>query len=323
MRSDGGPLRLSDAMPPIQPLTSASKAKADTISAVKVMYLHGAEQRSAAEAERDVMIGLRRGLLKAGMSGRIESFEVHTAYYGDLLATAGPGVCFRGRDETRKIAPESSGEVVCPCCRQGSGYQLYQGVHRAIGTPRTLVGLIVDAGIRDVRRYAGDDGVRQRVQHRVIDHLRHHQPDVVIAHSLGTVVLVDVLGQIEPGAGPSIIVTAGSPLGRPGLFSVPTDWQQNASLQLWLNLVDPTDEITGARRLGQPDFKSVINYIVDNDHYSSWWGEDGGFFATHSLRHYLTHPVTAWLLTEFGRGEEAQTLTQRIREYAPPAVDDR
>jgi hypothetical protein len=87
------------------------------------------------------------------------------------------------------------------------------------------------------------DEIRERVRTAVLA----HQPCVVLAHSLGTIVAYDVLAALPAGTVP-VLITAGSPLGlqnvqrRIGDRTGPPA-RFPASVRRWHNFADPFDPV--------------------------------------------------------------------------------
>jgi len=144
----------------------------------------------------------------------------------------------------------------------------------------------------DVVRFGGDPELREQVRQRVCEDLGRVNPHVVIAHSLGAVVAIEALAVCERS--PQLLITAGAPLSWPRFAGT---WSREAQRWLsskscaWLNLIDLSDEVTGFQIPPRIPYANAFNVVVSNDHYSDWFGPDGGISATHSLRHYLRHPA--------------------------------
>ncbi|MBK9698225.1 MAG: hypothetical protein IPO80_12885 [Propionibacteriaceae bacterium] len=70
--------------------------------------------------------------------------------------------------------------------------------------------------VDDAKRYADDKNVRDSVQHVVVTALEQippHSSVVLVAHSLGSVVAVDVLKKLPGDLRIEVLITIGSPLG--------------------------------------------------------------------------------------------------------------
>jgi hypothetical protein len=127
--------------------------------------------------------------------------------------------------------------------------------------------LVVKA-LRQVTLYLTDDGIRERVQERVAA-LVGPETEIVIAHSLGSVVAFEAAHRLERPL--PLLITVGSPLGlrnvvyervRPQPPVVPPQ------VRRWVNLAD-RDDLVAARPDLTPLFPGApgvlaSSYTVDN-----------------------------------------------------------
>lgn len=104
-------------------------------------------------------------------------------------------------------------------------------------------------GIDQVGRYLDDDARRAAVQARVRDALRRARPPVVVlAHSLGSVVIVDMLDDLPCDL--ELLVTLGSPLGHEAVASaVPMGPFPYPRVGGWANVVHLLDPVPFGRGL--------------------------------------------------------------------------
>jgi hypothetical protein len=142
----------------------------------------------------------------------------------------------------------------------------------------------------EVARYLGyaPDGRphRHAVRHRVAQALTAHQPDVVIAHSLGTVVAYETL-HAYPDQQVPLLITLGSPLALPGaifprLDPAPTagTGRKPPGVERWIDLADTGDVIAVPRGALPRVFTGV-----DEHHEITI-----GLLALHDVGKYLAHP---------------------------------
>ncbi len=138
-----------------------------------------------------------------------------------------------------------------------------------IGFPDPAFLILATLASSDVTSYlfgaVGGD-IRERVRTAVLA----HQPCVVLAHSLGTVVAYDVLSELPEGTVP-VFITAGSPLGlaniqrRIGDRSGPPA-PLPLSVGQWHNFADPFDPVAIERTLAD-EFKpagGITDTTVEN-----------------------------------------------------------
>lgn len=72
-------------------------------------------------------------------------------------------------------------------------------------------------GFREVERYRVHHHLRQQVMRRVLDRIGDRTEIVVVAHSLGGLVALDLLAHLPPGTRVRRLVSIGSPAGWPSL----------------------------------------------------------------------------------------------------------
>ncbi|MGW2859014.1 antibiotic ABC transporter ATP-binding protein [Streptomyces sp. NPDC001205] len=152
-------------------------------------------------------------------------------------------------------------------------------------------------GLKQVRRYFSEPGLRERVQEAVAGAI---EPDtrVLVAHSLGTVAAYELLcNETLQAANPrgqiSTLVTLGSPLGLRGLIFdrlVPAPQQGHgvwpSGIRSWTNVADACDIVALAKELA-PRFGPRINdHAIDNG------------VEMHSMVRYLTAPTTGRAIAE-------------------------
>ncbi len=103
--------------------------------------------------------------------------------------------------------------------------------------------------VKEVHAYQSRGPAREQVQRRLLDALEHHRPDVLIAHSLGSVVAYEALHLLGDDAPPiPLWLTLGSPLALPKvvfdhLEPAPLDGMgaRPPAVRRWVNLADPGD----------------------------------------------------------------------------------
>ncbi|MEU9192357.1 antibiotic ABC transporter ATP-binding protein [Streptomyces hundungensis] len=152
-------------------------------------------------------------------------------------------------------------------------------------------------GLKQVRRYFTEPGLRERVQEAVA---RTIGPDtrVLVGHSLGTVAAYEVLcNEALRASHPEwripALVTLGSPLGLRGLVFdrlLPTPLSGNGSWPLgvraWTNVADAGDIVALVKDLAPRFGSGVDDREIDNG------------VEMHSMDRYLTAPVTGRAIAE-------------------------
>lgn len=123
-------------------------------------------------------------------------------------------------------------------------------------------GIVIDNFIRDVSTYTADETARAEID--LIVHQQILQSDVIIAHSLGSVVAYNVLSKIISLPRRPAFITLGSPLAFSEFHErLELTPKVPASVSSWTNLIIRNDIV--ATHLGKHLFSSpeVTNLIVE------------------------------------------------------------
>jgi hypothetical protein len=149
---------------------------------------------------------------------------------------------------------------------------------------RSLIG-----SLKQVGSYLNDEAVRARAQESV-DSVISRETRVVVAHSLGSVVVYEALGRFRDAPNwinVSTLVTLGSPLGIRNLIfdklRPPPMGDQGAwpgRVRRWVNVSDDGDVVALEKRLGSFFAGDVVDIGVDNG------------ATAHDVKPYLTAPET-------------------------------
>lgn len=179
----------------------------------------------------------------------------------------------------------------CKCCRRQARRGLLarmkqQGV-RAMpdSTADRLVRRFYGHEYRIVRAFLSRPDMRADFR-RVVDDVARTHPDIIIAHSFGSLVAVDYLTHAPHQ--PELLLTIASPMSAP---LVSTRLQQEhyewiaSQATAWVNVHDRRDFATGTRLLGPKRFPNVINLRIGNDSH-------------HSLRESLRHRAVVNLISD-------------------------
>ena len=196
---------------------------------------------------------------------------------------------------------------------------LAEAIDHARNQPRgpnlSLLGgsLVPDAvaeSMEAVASYRGSGEHRHAAWRAVLDDLPEQGGVIVIAHSLGSILMIDLLKRLPPLLTVDLLVTIGSPMGvkslrahhhgldEPGQFPA-------AQVRAWVNVYDPGDAITVGRGASQ-FFPAALDVPVHT----------GG---SHSLTAYMSHPVVAAAVgfAAFGRRPVAREDALPARRLDP------
>lgn len=224
-----------------------------------LIFLHGVGKGDPDEKWRQ---GLLRGLEAAGYPG-LEGVRVIAPRYALDLKEAGPNqklppVTIRTpKSERARFRREFEART--------SAMEARLARHRG-GPGLAAAEMVVDFAAASpffgqAKNYVTNRDVRAQVLSRILERMPHSGRAVLVAHSLGTVIAVDLIRRLPPGLEIVGVVTAGSPLAS-GSFT--TDFlQENAidpprNVGWWVNLWSNRDPVTALRGVS-----SVFPWLLD------------------------------------------------------------
>jgi hypothetical protein len=169
-------------------------------------------------------------------------------------------------------------------------------------------GWVTRVGIRFVqaaRRYQHDRDCRWAAQRAVLDQLPRSGSIILIAHSLGSVIAVDLLTKLHPDLHIDLLLTIGSPLaikrlGDPGLPDFPYD-----RVGGWVNLYDPGDIVTVGCGVGRR-FPAACDITVETG-------------QSHNAAAYLSNPAAAAVIGHHAFGIQTRTRPASLQRRLHPA----
>ncbi|WP_331770269.1 GPI inositol-deacylase (plasmid) [Embleya sp. NBC_00888] len=256
----------------------------------RVVCVHGIGKQLLGERQlhRDWVPALRDGLTRAGHTGKLHDEDIAVAFYGDLFrphaevlspgdpplrpADLAPGLETDLLIAWWSAAADSDPGVVPPDAMDTLARvpRSVQAGLLALLRSRFFAGLAMRALIADLRQtrsYLTDHDIRCAARARV-EALVDDDTEVVVAHSLGSVVAYEALAA-HPGHTVRAFVTLGSPLGLPRLVFDRLDpapvagrgtWPGGPDLA-WTNIVDRGDAVASVKDLGPlfgPDLASMV-----------------------------------------------------------------
>lgn len=286
----------------------------DTNARLRVVAVHGVgyhDPRRAADAVRHANAADWTGHLARGLGIEPERLNVAFAYYAPALnATArrqgsddeladelAAGMLADWLAELGAPTPVAQGALTLPL-RQAASW-----IAEHFGLDGRLTHLFIRVFFREVATYlrTPDSEARGRARRTVEDLIAEHQPDVVIAHSLGTVVSYEALHTKSKQRVP-LLLTLGSPLALPkAVFPrlQPSPTQDGAAgremgfrppgVERWVNIADPGDPVAIPPRLAKA-FHGVTLDLPDTVHAT---------YGFHHARNYLACAATAATLAPY------------------------
>lgn len=254
---------------------------------------HDAARDPVAAAER---LAATWGTALAGVGAA----DVTVAYYAHHLRS----VAAQSAEDIDLVDEEVARLVLAWGAAMGVPDELAQGsatmplryladwVARRFGLDSRLVRWFVAVFFREVAAYLDqtDDAARIAARDEVATAIARQRPDVIVAHSLGTVVTYEALAA-NPHLSVDLLVTLGSPLGMPDVVYErlrPAPDGRLPGVRRWVNIADIGDLVAIPRRLGD-------RFATDDDHE-----ETIGLFDFHRVRKYLAAERTRQVLTTAG-----------------------
>ena len=149
-------------------------------------------------------------------------------------------------------------------------------------------------------RYAGSADVRCAVHKSILDLLPSRGEIILVGHSLGTVIAVDLIPFLPPGITIRSLVTLASPLGFVPRLRTQSDLMSRGQgfpfdrVRSWTNLYNPSDLVTGGRGIGEHFPNATDAPIAAGRHIA----EGSSAERQHGFGNHLNHPATLAVLEE-------------------------
>ncbi|MFD0319324.1 trypsin-like serine peptidase [Streptomyces flavalbus] len=279
-----------------------------------LVYLHGRSQhkKNPEALRREWTAGLNQGLTRAGMP-TVDPADVWFPYYGDRLAAlmgwteaAGGGIEleeFTAVTAAQAFAAESPSGFYeqmlieaankagmpqdGPVATEGFGNALEGRLQRALSwlaAKSDVDEWTIAIVFRDVSRYLSDRTVRDTVLDTVLDTMPTSGELVLVTHSLGTVVGMDLISRLPDTLDLTLLVTAGSPLGMNAVNErlLAGGPHRPEKARQWFNAWCPTDAVAIGCPLEDPRWGKVTQLAVAN-----------GRGRAHNIDEYLAHKGVA------------------------------
>jgi hypothetical protein len=268
-----------------------------------LLFLHGRGQqgRDPDLLRRQWTAGLNQGLTLAGLAG-IDPGDVYFPFYGDVLVepTDARESVAAGSDNAAyaEIVGEAATELGMPPELAGNGLATEEGLpgfasgvlsrlHQQlswIAARSALDNILIGQIFHDVATYLDNDAVRRRVLDTVMETVPDSGRLVLVSHSLGTVVAMDLLHRLPAALEVELLVTAGSPLGLDAVYRrlQPPGANRPNNVQRWINAWYAGDPVAIGCPLRTAWAGQLDEIAVDNprDH-------------AHDIAEYLAHAAVA------------------------------
>ncbi|MBT2416570.1 trypsin-like peptidase domain-containing protein [Streptomyces sp. ISL-22] len=297
------------------PILTGLRARAGAFGGRRhLVFLHGRSQegKDPERLRREWAAGLNQGLVRAGLAP-VDPQDVWFPYYGDRLVRS--LAAHEAVPRMVEAPAATAAEVVAPI--SPGAHALYEEIigeaaakwdmpeERHLATERFGWGDVVGALqrrlgwlaarsdldawaialiFRDVAAYLDDTAVREEVLECVLDAVPDSGEVVLVSHSLGTVVGMDLLTRLSPGVNVVHLTTAGSPLGMDSVYNrlLAGGPKRPEKVADWLNVWCPTDAVAIGCPLADDWADGLTDLAVVN-------ARD----RAHSIVEYLSHAEVA------------------------------
>jgi pimeloyl-ACP methyl ester carboxylesterase len=212
-----------------------------------LVFLHGVGHK---EHDRNWHQTLSRAL-------DVDGLPVHRPWYADLMR---PGVVPPAVTLPDGVEPGGSAayEQTSRDLRARYGRQRWHGPFSLIPGPLLDLGVAVaprhDADFAQGHRYVREPALRQAVLARVVAALPPEGEVVLLGHSLGSLVAIDLLEHLPPALRVRLLLTSGSPAGlramHAGSGRLLRDFPY-AAVQSWVNVASRGDPVVAGRGLSR------------------------------------------------------------------------
>lgn len=290
--SQGGPpVEAGVRAVPLRTRTGLPAAPGAFGGAKHLVFLHGRNHEDCVpeEVRRNWAAGLNCGLTRAGLPTIVPADACFPFYgrrlvdamrplealqrsprvaVGDPVEAAAPAAGSTRRLYEQLIV-EAAARAGLPPARAPGMEGLSDAVHDGLSwlaDTTDLDRLAIAAVFGDVAAYLDDQRVRDAVLDCVLQELPRSGRMVLVSHSLGTVVAMDLLTRLDPAVEVELLVTAGSPLGLDSVYErlISGGPYRPDRVARWLNAWCPTDSVTIGCPLSDrwqdgPDEVPVVN----------------------------------------------------------------
>ncbi|MFF0551219.1 serine peptidase [Streptomyces sp. NPDC004311] len=272
---------------------------------MKILGIHGIGNLRVDEDPETVAGHMSALWEKHLAAGGTPDADVHVAYYADLLQEHGhqgeDGRLEELSDSEETILMDMFSLLKTPTAAPGIAqgwltYLLRDQLQDIVASKACAPGLMEWFLVRfakEVHRYLEPGPARLAVRNRVREALTAHRPDVVIAHSLGSVIAYEALHEYEDLEVP-LLITLGSPLALPkAVFHRLTPGPELGrgrrpdAVRRWANLADPGDLVALPIRGISARFDGVESDRHCSAHQT---------YRFHHVEEYLKTPEVAALM---------------------------
>lgn len=301
---------------------------------MKVVFLHGIGD---GDPDGGWLAGLNRGLEQAGHEALRED-QIIAPRYSSLLKTDGisaklPPITYRTKDDAASRRDFERRQA-----RVQRILRITQRV-RAFGfdwipdpmwdaLPPFVIGATDLLDLDQVRRYVRQEGVRGAVMSHILDHLPSYGDVILIGHSLGSVIAIDLLDHLPERLHVRRFITIGSPANIKALHDGSERLLKKfpySRVDDWSNFLNRADIVTGGRGLaavfpGAQDF--VLN--ISGHDASTYLGDSAvaGLVADTLYPSKALVPASSDVVVRMTDAEASALLVQHFAEAVSNSIKD-
>ncbi|MGW6376146.1 hypothetical protein ACWFRB_08795 [Rhodococcus sp. NPDC055112] len=273
--------------------------------AVKVVFLHGIGD---GDPRAGWLEGLNRGLAQAGRDP-IDRADTLVPRYSSILSTEGigakmPPVTYRVKDDAAARFEFARRQARIQRNLGLGSVPSGMGAHLVPEAPlNALQGFAVERisayDLTQVRRYVRNEPLRGAVLRHILDQ-DFGDEIVLIGHSLGSVIAIDLLDHLPEHVHVRRFITIGSPAAAPSLHEGSERLLKKfpyARVDDWSNVFNPGDVVTGGRGLAAT-FPAAQDFAV------------GIGLLEHGASAYLGNPAVAGLVAQIVQPNKSVVLAR-------------
>lgn len=283
--------------------------------ATGLLFLHGVGQH---QSDDDWLAGLDGALMDLGFSSLNDLDCLVAPKYSDLLSM----------DDSPKVTMPERTAIKGDRWQARRDFELSQGsLRRLLGVdpdvdpqrgpfgpvPDDVANLLTDAlmthaaELKQAGRYVRTERIRSAVLSRVLEELPEVDRLVVVGHSLGSLVAIDLLDHLPATTAVVRVVTIGSPAGLTVMHQEAKRLLREfpyGRVRSWLNVLSPLDPVPAGRGLSSL-FPATHDLRVDLP------------LLEHGSRAYLRQPQVALAIGEALFGSLTRSLAPLQGEVRP------
>ena len=167
---------------------------------------------------------------------------------------------------------------------------------------------LASSWLPDFQAYLNHRETNDGVRNLVLNEIPSDGDLIIVRHSMGSLVALDVLHDLPESVRVRGLITIGSPLAYPGFHKlIPDDHLQRAAgrAPFWVNILDPSDQVTGGSAVSKswPVAEHAVDVPVSNaavgarpfgEHSATWYLQQPAFGV--ALHRMIVGPPTrpAW-----------------------------